>query len=65
LLSEFEGEPVRKLGVRLSNLSFDEREQATIEEWTAGESQTDPERSGMRRSKTDRIREQTELSRFE
>ncbi|CCQ37418.1 DNA-directed DNA polymerase Y [Natronomonas moolapensis 8.8.11] len=33
LLSEFADEPVRKLGVRLSNLSFDDREQATISEW--------------------------------
>ena len=33
LLSEFAGEPVRKLGVRLSNLCFDDREQATISEW--------------------------------
>lgn len=65
LLSEFEAEPVRKLGVRLSNLSFDEREQATIEEWSAQESRTDPGRSGMRHPGSTRRRKQTELSRFE
>jgi DNA polymerase IV (DinB-like DNA polymerase) len=33
LLGEFETVPVRKLGVRVSNLSFSEREQAPLTEW--------------------------------
>ncbi len=36
MLAEFESEPVRKLGVRLSNLSFDDRNQATIGDWQSG-----------------------------
>jgi DNA polymerase IV (DinB-like DNA polymerase) len=65
LLAEFENEPVRKLGVRLSNLSFDEREQATIEKWTSEESRTDIARFRTRQSRTERTREQSKLSRFE
>ncbi|WP_181692448.1 DNA polymerase IV [Natronomonas sp. LN261] len=64
LLAEFDAEPVRKLGVRLSNLSFDDRDQATISEWAGtdadGRSPTvrgrDRDRSGG---------EQAELSWFE
>ena len=65
LLAEFADEPVRKLGVRLSNLSFDEREQATIEAWEHddGGATTDPFEG--RRYGEDRTRRQTELSRFE
>lgn len=33
LLGEFETVPVRKLGVRVSNLSVSEREQAPLTEW--------------------------------
>jgi DNA polymerase IV (DinB-like DNA polymerase) len=33
LLEEFEDAAVRKLGVRVSNLSFADREQATIDDW--------------------------------
>lgn len=33
LLSEFDGVPVRKLGVRVSNLSFDDRDQASLDDW--------------------------------
>jgi len=33
LLGEFEGETVRKLGVRVSNLSFSERDQADLAGW--------------------------------
>jgi DNA polymerase IV (DinB-like DNA polymerase) len=65
LLAEFENEPVRKLGVRLSNLSFDEREQATIEKWTSEGREPDVERFEMRQSGTGRTREQTKLARFE
>jgi DNA polymerase IV (DinB-like DNA polymerase) len=33
LLAEFEGEPARKLGVRVSNLSFADEEQVSLESW--------------------------------
>ena len=61
LLSEFADEPVRKLGVRLSKLSFDDREQATISEWDShdrgGDSRLD-RRRGVEHG-------QATLSRFE
>ncbi len=63
LLAEFESDPVRKLGVRLSNLSFDEREQATIEEWD-GQDRTDTDPFGTWRSGDGKRRKQTDLSRF-
>jgi DNA polymerase IV (DinB-like DNA polymerase) len=63
LLSEFESDVVRKLGVRLSNLSFDDREQATIEEWTA--EGDDDIRWDTPNPARDPQRTQTELSRFE
>lgn len=67
LLSEFDADPIRKLGVRLSNLSFDDREQATIADW--GRSDGD---DGERRRFRDRDRprgrlpdDQARLTRFE
>jgi DNA polymerase IV (DinB-like DNA polymerase) len=41
LLAEFAGEPVRKLGVRVSNLSFAEGEQPSLAEWTDGQPAND------------------------
>jgi DNA polymerase IV (DinB-like DNA polymerase) len=38
LLSEFEGERVRKVGVRVSNLEFGSASQASLEGWAEGES---------------------------
>jgi DNA polymerase IV (DinB-like DNA polymerase) len=61
LLGEFESASVRKLGVRLSNLAFDDREQATISEWGT-ERDGDETRSFRTRSSQG---EQTDLSRFE
>ena len=61
LLSEFTGEPVRKLGVRLSNLSFDERDQATISEWESHDDGSDST-PGRRRQAGNG---QAKLSRFE
>jgi DNA polymerase IV (DinB-like DNA polymerase) len=37
LLEEFDGRTVRKLGVRVSNLSFADGEQSDLEGWTRGE----------------------------
>jgi len=41
LLSEFEGDPARKVGVRVSNLSFASGEQARLDGWDGGESGAD------------------------
>ncbi|MGM0716358.1 MAG: DNA polymerase IV [Halobacteriota archaeon] len=61
LLTEFEADRVRKLGVRLSNLSFDDREQATIAEWgTDGENGREGDPRWTRTSGR-----QARLSRFE
>ena len=62
LLSEFEADPIRKLGVRLSNLSFDDREQATITAW---EATGDREDTTHRREWNRSFSGQAELSRFE
>jgi len=62
LLSEFHDDSVRKLGVRLSNLSFDHREQTTIDTWdTPGSNDTDVVEIPSRQSDGD---EQTDLSEF-
>lgn len=66
LLAEFEDDSIRKLGVRLSNLSFDEREQATIEEWRSdAETTIDNEWFENSPRADERDYGQTELSRFE
>ncbi|CAI49550.1 DNA-directed DNA polymerase Y [Natronomonas pharaonis DSM 2160] len=64
LLAEFDDPAVRKLGVRVSNLSFDDREQATLGQWADGTADQEPVRlSHVRRSgETDT---QLELSQFE
>lgn len=67
LLAEFESEPVRKLGVRLSNLSFDDRNQATIADWESHDD-SDGDDGGGSFKPSDRDRTtggQAELSRFE
>jgi DNA polymerase IV (DinB-like DNA polymerase) len=61
LLSEFADEPVRKLGVRLSKLSFDDREQATISEWDSHDRGGDSRLDRRRRVEHG----QATLSRFE
>ena len=66
LLEEFESEPVRKLGVRLSNLSFDDRDQATIADWEGVDSDGDDGDRSFNSLDRDRTRGgQAELSRFE
>ena len=66
LLEEFEPEPVRKLGVRLSNLSFDDRDQATIADWEGVDSDGDDGDRSFNSLDRDRTRGgQAELSRFE
>ena len=42
LLEEFRDDRVRKLGVRVSNLSFDDRQQATIDAWEDDDTGADP-----------------------
>ncbi|MFP4626321.1 MAG: DNA polymerase IV [Natronomonas sp.] len=71
LLEEFEDDPVRKLGVRVSNLSFDERDQATFDDWngvatTEASSASDfpTDKQEPQRTGTDVLRGQTVLSDF-
>ncbi|MFT4882161.1 MAG: DNA polymerase IV (DinB-like DNA polymerase) [Salinirussus sp.] len=43
LFEEFVGDPVRKVGVRVSNLSFADRDQASLDSYAdAGDGETDP-----------------------
>ncbi len=55
LLAEFAGEPVRKLGVRVSNLSFADGEQPSLAEWTDTEERSDtaPGSSNGRQAETE------------
>jgi DNA polymerase IV (DinB-like DNA polymerase) len=50
LLAEFRDRPVRKVGVRVSNLSFAEGEQADLGEWEAGAGEDDRDTGGSRGS---------------
>ncbi|PSP80088.1 DNA polymerase IV [Halobacteriales archaeon QS_1_68_20] len=52
LLSEFEDEAVRKVGVRVSNLSFDDADQANLDAWEDSEA-TASERRGSRDDPSD------------
>ncbi|MFB6113634.1 MAG: DNA polymerase IV [Halodesulfurarchaeum sp.] len=49
LLDEFEGESVRKVGVRVSKLSFSENEQSDLDSWTDRTDSSDTGRSYPRR----------------
>ena len=62
LLSEFEGTTVRKLGVRVSNLSFADREQASLDAWDGeGSSVGNEDRTRPRRD----AGSQADLTEFE
>jgi DNA polymerase IV (DinB-like DNA polymerase) len=62
LLSEFEGTTVRTLGVRVSNLSFADREQASLDAWDGkGGSVGDEDRTRPRRD----AGSQADLTEFE
>ena len=74
LLSEFDGERVRKLGVRVSNLDFSEGDQASLDgfeatstdgESTAGDRTTTEPTPNRSRSESTSQRGQTSLSDFE
>lgn len=54
LLAEFEGTPIRKVGVRVSNLSFPDGEQTALNEW-----QSDPKRADTGTTTDRRDRQQT------
>ena len=61
LLSEFEDVTVRKLGVRVSNLSFADRDQASLDAWEgAGGADRD-----ARRRRDDPTGGQTDLTQFD
>ena len=61
LLSEFEDATVRKLGVRVSNLSFADRDQASLDAW---EGTGGADRDGRRR-RDDLTGGQTDLTQFD
>jgi len=61
LLSEFEEVTVRKLGVRVSNLSFADRDQASLDAWE-GAGGTDRD---VRRRRDDPTGGQTDLTQFD
>ncbi|MFB6090145.1 MAG: DNA polymerase IV [Halobellus sp.] len=75
LLSEFEDEPVRKLGVRVSNLSFAGGEQARLDGWEGASGQEsepaedgeacEPDDRHRRRRRRTTDRGQASLDRFE
>jgi DNA polymerase IV (DinB-like DNA polymerase) len=63
LLAEFDGDRVRKLGVRVSNLSFDDCEQASLDAWdgAAGADSTDVRERHRQRQSTGQV----DLSEFQ
>lgn len=61
LLDEFDDTPVRKLGVRVSNLSFSERFQANLESWEGTESVSPREFAPSAGSESESIRQLTLL----
>jgi DNA polymerase IV (DinB-like DNA polymerase) len=62
LLGEFADGPVRKLGVRVSNLSFADAEQARLDGWTEGTAEAAPETDSPAPRR--RERGQTSLAEF-
>jgi DNA polymerase IV (DinB-like DNA polymerase) len=66
LLGEFANDRVRKLGVRVSNLSFDDREQASLDAWESGESAEHEGSHDIRKRHHERSRGgQADLSEFQ
>lgn len=66
LLGEFANDRVRKLGVRVSNLSFDDREQASLDAWESGESAEHEGSHDIRKRHHERSRDgQADLSEFQ
>ncbi|WP_257300122.1 DNA polymerase IV [Haloarchaeobius sp. FL176] len=68
LLAEFEAVAVRKVGVRVSNLSFTERNQASLDSWDSGggrETATGGSQDRSRRSEADGSGGQSTLTDFQ
>ncbi|QLD87658.1 DNA polymerase IV [Natronomonas salina] len=65
LLSEFEGDRVRKLGVRVSNLSFDDRQQASLDAWEGADGVDAGSRDVRERHRQRSPTGQVDLSEFE
>jgi DNA polymerase IV (DinB-like DNA polymerase) len=61
LFEEFAGDPIRKLGVRVSNLSFTDETQSQLEDWAGDENNSDSTKKGTHR---DTSREQRSLNEF-
>jgi DNA polymerase IV (DinB-like DNA polymerase) len=51
LVAEFDDVPVRKVGVRVSNLSFTERNQASLDSWESGDGREAPDGASRDRSR--------------
>ncbi|WP_178917134.1 DNA polymerase IV [Natronomonas gomsonensis] len=65
LLSEFDDDRVRKLGVRVSNLSFDDREQASLDAWEDSDDDVETDHD-IRKRHRERSRDgQADLSEFQ
>jgi DNA polymerase IV (DinB-like DNA polymerase) len=64
LFGEFAGEPVRKLGVRVSNLSFAEGEQPSRAQWDGSDGSTEERAEGGPAS-TDRGEKQRSLTEYD
>ncbi|MFW5964780.1 MAG: DNA polymerase Y family protein, partial [Natronomonas sp.] len=65
LLEEFEGDRVRKLGVRVSNLSFDDREQASLDAWEGADDDVETGHDIRKRHRERSRGGQADLSEFQ
>jgi DNA polymerase IV (DinB-like DNA polymerase) len=65
LLSEFDDDPVRKLGVRVSNLSFDDREQASLDAWEDSDDDVETDHDIRKRHRERSRGGQADLSEFQ
>ncbi|MUV86347.1 DNA polymerase IV [Natronomonas sp. CBA1123] len=65
LLSEFDDDRVRKLGVRVSNLSFDDREQASLDAWEGSDDDVETDHDIRKRHRERSTGGQADLSEFQ
>jgi len=65
LLSEFDDDRVRKLGVRVSNLSFDDREQASLDAWEDSDDEVETDHDIRKRHRERTRGGQVDLSEFQ
>ena len=65
LLTEFDDDRVRKLGVRVSNLSFDDREQASLDAWEDSDDDVETDHDIRKRHRERSRGGQADLSEFQ